>query len=105
MWSDSVKVHPWVGLNYETPKHFLYKTLIFGESNFTQSEKFTKKLVQECVRNDLSTDPLVERDTTGFSKFSTKIRRILFGREEKLGPEGLWQNIAFYNFVQSLVGD
>ena len=45
------------------------------------------------------------RDTNGFCRFSTKIRRVIFGLNESLGPSGLWQDVAFYNFVQCLVGD
>ena len=105
MWSSSVRVHPWVGRHYESPKHFLHKTLILGESNFTQVEKFNQDLVKNCVENDISIDPLVERDKPGFCRFSTKIRRIVFGRDETVGPSGLWDDVAFYNFVQTLVGD
>jgi hypothetical protein len=105
MWSSAVKVHPWVGEYYENPKRFLHRTLILGESNFTELEKFGKDLVKDCVENDMSTDPQVEKDTTGFCRFSTKIRRIIFGREETLGPRGLWEDVAFYNFVQTLVGE
>lgn len=105
MWSSAIKVHPWVGQNFEHPKHFSHKTLILGESNFTEPEKFNKRLVQECVENDMSDDSSVERDTTGFCRFSTKIRRIVFASDQRIGPDGLWHDVAFYNFVQSLVGD
>lgn len=104
IWSDSIKVHPWVGEYYENPRHVLHKTLILGESNFTEPSKFNSGLVQECVRDDMSTDRSRERDTTGFCRFSTKIRRIIFGSKESVGPAGLWQDVAFYNFVQTLVG-
>lgn len=105
MWSSSVGVHPWVGERYGSPVHLKHKTLIMGESNFTDPEKFNSSLVINCVLNDLSTDPTEVRDTTGFCKFSTKIRRIIFGRSESLGPNGFWQDVAFYNFVQSHVGE
>lgn len=104
MWSSSVKVHPWVGIHFTSPLHFAYKTIILGESNFTTPEKFVPSLVQDCVRDDCSSDSQI-RDTTGFCRFSTKIRRIVFGRDEKVGPEHFWQDVAFYNFVQFLVGD
>lgn len=105
MWSSDVVVHPWVGKLYETPCHLKHKTLILGESNFTELEQFKPNLVTACVLNDISTDENVERDTTGFCRFSTKIRRIIFGCDESLGPNEFWQDVAFYNFVQSLVGD
>src|SRR6478752_3782801 len=104
MWSSSLIVHPWVGTHFPCPKHFSHNTLILGESNFTTPEKFGPSLVQDCVRDDLSKD-LQNRDTTGFCRFSTKIRRIVFGRDEAIGPERFWQDVAFYNFVQFLAGD
>lgn len=105
MWSESVKVHPWVGKFYESPKNLQHKTLVLGESNFTTPEKFKSDLVVNCVEDDISIDPSHQRDTTGFCRFSTKIRRIVFGKEESIGPAGFWQDVAFYNFVQSLVAD
>lgn len=105
MWSKSIQVHPWIGTHYTHPQHFLHKTLILGESNFTKPERFNWELVQACVKNDISKDPLEERDTTGFCRFSTKIRRMIFGRNTTLGPEDFWQDVTFYNFVQVLVGE
>lgn len=105
MWSSKVVVHPWVGSNYENPINFKYKTLILGESNFTDPpENFNSSLVTRCVEDDLAVGDQ-DRDTNGFCRFSTKIRRVIFGRNESLGPYGLWQDVAFYNFVQTLVGD
>lgn len=105
MWSSRVAVHPWIGRNYKNPINFKYKTLILGESNFTDPpDNFNTSLVIRCVEDDLSIG-VQGRDTNGFCRFSTKIRRVIFGRDESLGPNGLWQDVAFYNFVQSLVGN
>jgi hypothetical protein len=105
MWSDAIVVHPWVGKNYQNPTNLRHRTLVLGESSFTKSEKFESDLAINCVLNDLSIDPTEERDTTGFCRFSTKIRRIVFGRDEAIGSYNFWQDVAFYNFVQSIVGD
>jgi hypothetical protein len=102
MWSEAVKVHPWIGKFYESPVNLRHKTLVLGESNFTSPEKFKSDLVINCVEDDVSADP---SDTSGFCRFSTKIRRTIFGVEESIGPVGFWQDVAFYNFVQFLVGD
>lgn len=101
MWSK-VKVHPWCGDDYEKPTIFPYRTLFLGESNYTKPEEFGPDLVISCVRDDIGDDK--NRDTTGFCKFSTKIRRVIFGRDTKIGPEEFWRNAAFYNFVQYRVG-
>ncbi len=105
MWSNLVHVYPWLGKHYEQPKHLIHKTLILGESNFTKLGKFNRELVQACVKNDISTDPLEEKDTNGFCRFSTKLRRIIFGSDTAICPEDFWQDVAFYNFVQVRVGD
>lgn len=105
MWSGAIVVHPWVGENYQNPANLLHKTLVLGESNFTEFGKFKSDLVINCVLNDLSIDPAEERDTKGFCRFSTKIWRIVFGRDETIGASSFWHDVAFYNFVQSLVGD
>jgi hypothetical protein len=102
MWSSVVQVYPWVGKSFETPKHFPRKTLLLGESNFTETELFGTSLVQDCVIGDIS-DHSENRDTNGFCRFSTKIRRILFD-SEVIDPSNLWGDVAFYNFVQFLVG-
>ena len=104
MWSSKVFIHPWIGKRYNNPKYFKEKTLILGESNFTQPENFNKNLVIRCVEDDINIHG-ENRDTTGFCRFSTKIRRVIFGRDESIGPEGLWSDVSFYNFIQMLVGD
>lgn len=101
MWSK-VSVHPWCGDKYEKPTIFPYRTLIMGESNYTESDKFGSDLVIACVLDDMS--DAADRDTQGFCKFATKIRRVIFGRETQITPEEFWRNAGFYNFVQYLVG-
>lgn len=106
MWTDTVAVHPWVGGRYLKPENLKHRTLLLGESNYTESEKFNYELVINCVKDDISKGQLgVERDTTGFCRFSTKIRRIIFGPNEQLHPSEFWNDVAFYNFVQTLVGN
>lgn len=80
MWTDLVVVYPWVGGRYLELENLKHRTLLLGESNYTESEKFNHELVINCVKDDMSKGQLgVERDTTGFCRVSTKIRRIIFG--------------------------
>ncbi len=102
MWTD-VNVYPWRGENYECPTIFPFRTLILGESNYTDADKFDEKLVINCILDDIGIAD--DRDTQGFCKFSTKIRRVIFGRDTKITPQEFWSNAAFYNFVQYRVGD
>lgn len=102
MWSEKVKVHPWIGIHYEKPTLFRYKTLILGESNYTTPENFGPDLVNGCVRNDIGDD--IPREPK-FARFSTKIRHVIFGSDTKIDREEFWNNVAFYNFVQDRVSD
>ena len=98
MW-NKVKVHPWVGPQYENPIIFPYKTLILGESNYTSEEKFNSNLVIECIA-----DHIGQNEDPNFSRFATKARRVVFGRNTTISSKLFWENAAFYNFVQCLVG-
>jgi hypothetical protein len=94
-------IEPWVGENYENPRILPYRTLIVGESNYTDNpNQFTPHIVINCVGDDLTGD-----DPSGFGRFATKLRRIIFGVEHDMGPACFWPHVAFYNFVQYLVGD
>ncbi len=94
-------IEPWVGECYENPKIFPYRTLIVGESNYTDNPiQFSPSIVINCVSDDLCGD-----DTKGFGRFATKLRRTIFGAENDMGPAAFWPNVAFFNFVQYLVGD
>ncbi|MGZ8191295.1 MAG: hypothetical protein ACXWTS_08705 [Methylococcaceae bacterium] len=97
---SAIKVKPWIGSEYEQPKIFPYKTLILGESNYTLEENFNENLVIECVKGHLD-----ENDDPNFSRFATKTRRVIFGRDTNIEAITFWHEVAFYNFVQCLVGN
>ena len=98
MWHH-VKVQPWIGENYHGPKVIPYRTLILGESNYTAPERFSKNLVVNCVRTHLG-----RNDDPNFSRFATKVRRLVCRSKGALQREVFWNDVAFYNFVQVLVG-
>ena len=94
-----VTIHPWVGESFESPRCLPHRTLILGESNYTTRSNFTEKLVVSCVEEHLDQNP-----DEVFSRFATKILRVVFG-DEQISPREFWTNVAFYNFVQSCVGE
>jgi hypothetical protein len=49
MWSDAIVVHPWVGERYSNPVNLSRRTLVLGESNYSEPEKFTSQLVIDCA--------------------------------------------------------
>jgi hypothetical protein len=97
---DKVRVHPWVGECYESNELLPYRTLVLGESNYTTQENFNSNLVIACIK-----DHIGENSDDNFSRFATKTRRVILGRETKISAKEFWQNAAFYNFVQYRVGD
>ncbi|TDY03006.1 hypothetical protein [Thiohalophilus thiocyanatoxydans] len=99
MWHH-VKVHPWIGENYHTPKELPFRTLIIGESNYTAPEAFSDNLVVNCVRTHLG-----HNDDPNFSRFATKIRKLACLSRGTLSREAFWNDVAFYNFVQVRVGE
>lgn len=102
-WTNLIAIHPWIGQSYRTPKIFPHRTMILGESNYTEVDKFRQSLVQDCVHNDMA--PHGKRDTAGFCKFSTKLRRIIFGTTTQITPAEFWDDVVFYNFIQARVGE
>jgi hypothetical protein len=97
---NKVKVYPWIGEFYESNKLLPYRTLILGESNYTTEENFDFNLVIACIK-----DHIGENSDDNFSRFATKTRRVILGRETKVTAKEFWENVAFYNFIQFRVGD
>ena len=95
-----IKVFPWIGKNYYTPKTLPHKTLIMGESNYTDENNFNSNLVIECIK-----DYLDKNEDKSFSRFATKILRVILGENTKVDKQIFWNDIAFYNYVQYLVGN
>lgn len=94
-------VEPWVGIKYESPDIFPCRTLIVGESRHAKIvERFNPFIVINFVSDDICGD-----DPWVFGKFSTKIRRVIFGQDGDVGPMGFWGHVAFYTFVQYFVDD
>jgi hypothetical protein len=102
-WTNLIVTHPWTGQSYHAPKIFPHRTMILGESNYTEVGKFRPSLVRDCVLNDMATHG--NRDTAGFCKFSTKLRRIIFGTTTQITPTEFWEDVVFYNFIQARVGE
>ncbi len=98
MWHH-VRIKPWVGGKYHCPENFPFRTLILGESNYTTPDIFSSDLVVNCVRTHLG-----QNDDPNFSRFATKIRRLACRSRENLSRKVFWSDVAFYNFIQVLVG-
>lgn len=99
---QAVKVEPWIGDKYPTPEIFRYRTLIMGESNYAPDNLNLKSVIDDVkLHIGLNTNP-------DFSRFATKVRRLtafdLSMASHELTRKEFWRNIAFYNFIQCLVG-
>lgn len=90
---------PWIGLHYEKPKHFKNKTLVLGESSYGASERFDQNRTIDCVERHLG-----DNSDKNFSRFAVKIKRTVHGEKTGISNGDFWSDVAFYNFVQPLVG-
>ncbi|WP_153039170.1 hypothetical protein [Microbulbifer sp. Q7] len=97
---DKIIIKPWIGNSYGEKKILPMRTLILGESNYTSEDNFDSDLVVRCV-----TEHIGSNCDKNFSRFATKIRRVALGRDTKVSPSEFWNSVAFYNFVQFLVGN
>ncbi len=95
---NGVRFEPWIGREYESVVGARW--LLLGESHYgepgTETPEFTKDVVRELVF------------TKRYSYF-TKIAKLVLGQSPGhfLTDEDLhkfWDRVAFYNYVQSLVG-
>jgi hypothetical protein len=98
MWKK-VKIYPWVGSQYKQSEVLPFKTLILGESNYAAEKNFNSNIVISCVTNHLG-----ENKNKNFSSFATKTRRVILGSSTKVSSKIFWESVAYYNFVQYLVG-
>jgi len=98
IWKN-IKIYPWIPPLYKESKIFPYRTLVLGESNYTSESKFNSNLVISCVEEHIS-----KNSDKNFSRFATKIRKTILGRDTERTVEEFWNNIAFYNFIQARVG-
>lgn len=95
-----VTFHPWVGKHYGLKSDFGIRLLVLGESHYHEDLKFSDSdFTQEVVRTWGQ-----ERR----SRFFTVIAKVLLRTEGWISDDErskIWEHVAFYNFVQSIVGD
>ena len=92
-----VTFHPWVGRDYlESP--FGVRVLVLGESHYGEGD----------VRPDLTSKVVRRLGQATRYPFFTVIAKILRGTTGSITNEdraGVWEDVAFYNFVQDFVGN
>ena len=102
---EGVGFHPWIGDRYGADSRFGVRLLVLGESHYGAARQ----------ENPMETTKVVEwytqRARTGKGeryRFFTVIANILRGQAGWIDDDDLadiFQEIAFYNFVQTFVGD
>ncbi|MDE0508015.1 MAG: hypothetical protein OXI17_05195 [Gammaproteobacteria bacterium] len=103
---NGVGFRPWIGERYGRQSRFGVRVLVLGESHYDW-------LKRNCPENKVTIE-VVEYHTQCFPKedrrlpFFTKIANVLRGERGWIDDSdiaSLFQEIAFYNFVQTFVGD
>lgn len=92
---------PWVGSKYEASDRFGVRVLVLGESHYGKPSELCTAFTSNVVRTWAQSRP---------DPFFTKVSRVLLGLEEDSPLDddvraGVWEHVAFYNYIQHLVGD
>jgi hypothetical protein len=91
---------PWVGHDYENNGIDGRRLLIIGESHYVGS----RQEFAEIRASRTFTQEVVERQwTTASWSYFTKIAKAVTGEEEP-DKRTFWNKVAFYNYVQDIVG-
>ena len=102
---DGVGFQPWVGEQYGAGSRFGVRVLVLGESHYGPVGKERPAETNEVIRW------FTQRARTGEGArhlFFTKVANVLRGQRGWIDDGDLaavFQEVAFYNFVQSFVGD
>lgn len=98
-YSEQIRFCPWIGAKYGADSRWRLPLLILGESHYDRGERpvtrnFTKELTEDYASGDFN------------HIYWTNITTALLG--EKASAKNrydLWHSLAFYNYVQEIVGD
>jgi hypothetical protein len=94
----NITFEPHVGVNYATCKP---KVLIVGESHYGNGSELNS-FTQEVVKMWAMGEAGIRRFFTTLAKLLSDKSNVWMSKEEK---KAFWQNVAFYNFIQSIVGE
>lgn len=90
--------HPWKGQHYGRESRFGVRLLVLGESHYGQPGEDDKPTLTEEVVRDYSAEHR--------HPYFTRIAKVLRGDRGWIDDEeraAIWEHLAFYNYVQSLV--
>ena len=98
---QKIRFEPWVGKQYEEAELYGLRILLLGESHYNakdQDSTFTQRVVKKCGQGDKR------------RRFFTITARFILnqGQGGKLSAAqrtAFWEQVAFYNYVQELVGE
>lgn len=94
---------PWVGENYDSPRHLPLKIMVLGESHYTEDDAEDKNLTTKCVNH-------FQIGTHNTNRFFDMVSACLLGyssvhkvTQEK--RDTIWNDVLFYNFIQESVNE
>ena len=89
---------PWVGAGYGSPNDLGLpsRLLILGESHYGSPEKYRRSLTTEVIEDQWSGHP---------HRYFTAVQKSVLGSSQEVDAKDFWQCVAFYNFIQRLVGE
>lgn len=96
---ESIKIHPWQGAKFSSSQK---RILFIGESHYQSTltsdldPEFTQKVVDSYISGNWN-----HRFFTGISRIASGLE----ARETWNKRTEIWENIAFYNYIQEIVGN
>jgi len=98
---DEIRIKPWVGNNFSSPKLNSNSILVLGESHYSDSSSVSSEFTRNLVKNYISGE-------INKSRFWTNVAQLVSGihhSSSKFDKSKIWHDFAFYNYIQSIVGD
>ena len=88
---------PWIGARYWSPGLNGIRVLILGESSYGPAES---------AYRESTVDDVLNLAQSARNPFFTKVYKLVSGLESQNADRTeFWERVAFYNFIQSLVGN
>jgi|AntRauTorcE11898_2_1112593.scaffolds.fasta_scaffold07830_2 hypothetical protein len=98
---NNIKIKPWVGNNYSSPKYNSHSILILGESHYGENPKVSSDCTINLVQGYINR--ALDRST-----FWTHVAQFVSGihhTSKEFDRNEIWNDFGFYNYIQSIVGN
>ncbi|MDD9960765.1 MAG: hypothetical protein OXU70_01565 [Gammaproteobacteria bacterium] len=100
-----VGFHPWIGERYSGDNRFDVRVLVLGESHYDKKGNEGPAYTKEVVRRATQLPRTGKGRRQRFFTVAANVLRGKPGRIDNRDLAAVFQEIAFYNFIQTFAGD